>query len=292
MSELQSGPSLAECYPEGVPESFPAALFEPAQGDLVFREQSMQLKIDAVQAELAKMPQAPTPVRNTFAGGCYSREVFIPKGTLVIGKLHLTDHLNIFLQGDLTFLTPDGPKRMKAPALFASPAGTKKLAYANEDSVWVNVHQAISDDPEEIISALTVDTYMDYERLVSGASMRMAIERHGFTSAQVLAISNDEDTFDSTPQPGVEVYPSELHGLGLFATQDFSAGSAICPGTVDGKRSVAGRYSNHHHTPNCEFQVTDDGLVLFALCDIVAGAELTTDYGHTLDVIAGMKEHV
>ena len=284
---------LTACYPDGVPEQFPVELFAPVHGEaLVFKEKALQQKLDAVQAAMLEQPQVEAPVRNTFAGGCYAREVFIPKGSVVIGKLHLTEHINIFLKGDLTFLTTDGPQRLKAPALFASPAGTKKLAYANEDSIWVNVHQAVTDDPEAIVNALTVPTYADYERLLSKASMLVEVEQRGYSEALVEQISFDEATFCDAPLPGVEVRESPLHGKGLFATQGFAAEQVICDGVVDGKRSLAGRYSNHHHAPNCEFKVVDGELKLVARRVIVAGEELTTDYGHTLDTISSTKECV
>lgn len=75
-----------------------------------------------------------------FADGIYGRELFIPAGTVLTGKIHLHSTLNLLIQGDITVTTPDGMKRIQAPAVFVSAPGTKKAGYAHTDTIWVNVH--------------------------------------------------------------------------------------------------------------------------------------------------------
>jgi quercetin dioxygenase-like cupin family protein len=285
-------PSTFEiCYPEGLPNSFPVDLFAPIDGTaLAIREQKLKDKVDALQAFMLEQPQADIPVRNVFSGGVYAREVFIPKGTMLVGKVHMTEHLNVCLQGDLTFLTVDGPKRIKAPAMFSSPAGTKKLAYANEDSIWVNVHPDLGTDADTIVDAITVNTFAEYDKLVGKASFTQAIEHFGFTEDSVREASEDESTLDRTPLFGVEVRSSSIEGQGLFATQSYASGQILCPATLNNKRSLAGRYSNHSGVPNCMFDYVDNILVLVALRDIESGEELTTDYGATLAAIASRNK--
>lgn len=287
-------PSTFEvCYPEGMPEGFPVDLFAPIDGAaLAIREQRLKDRVDDLQAFMLEQPQADIPVRNVFSGGVYAREIFIPKGTMLVGKVHMTEHLNICLKGDLTFLTVDGPKRIKAPAMFSSPAGTKKLAYANEDSIWVNVHPDLGEDPDTIIDAITVNTFAEYDRLVGKASFIQAIEHFGFTEDSVRQISEDESTLDRTPLDGVEVCKSSIEGDGLFATRNYAYGQVICPATLDNKRSLAGRYSNHAVFPNCKFEVVSGLLFLTALRDIESGEELTTNYGVTLALIASRRSDV
>jgi hypothetical protein len=270
--------------------SFPVDLFAPVDGSvLAVREQKLKDRIDTFQALMLQQPQAEIPVRNVFSGGVYAREIFVPKGTLLVGKLHMTEHLNICLQGDLTFVTVDGPKRIKAPAMFSSPAGTKKLAYANEDSIWVNVHPDMGLDPEDIIASITVDTFAEYDKMVNEASFVQAIAQFGLTTDEVREASIDESTLDRTPLDGVEVAYSEIEGSGLFATRQFSSQELICPALVNNKRSLAGRYSNHAAFPNCEFSVHGEALWLVASRNIECGEELTTDYGKTLALVAELR---
>lgn len=75
-----------------------------------------------------------------FADGIYGRELFIPAGTVLTGKIHRHSTLNLLIQGDITVTTPDGMKRIQAPAVFVSEPGTKKAGYAHTDTIWVNVH--------------------------------------------------------------------------------------------------------------------------------------------------------
>lgn len=75
-----------------------------------------------------------------FADGVYGRELFVPAGSLITGKIHRHSTLNVLVQGDITVTTPEGLKRIQAPAVFVSPAGTKKVGFAHTDVRWLNVH--------------------------------------------------------------------------------------------------------------------------------------------------------
>lgn len=113
-------------------------------GDLV----PVDLPKDPSYAELKALEQAiadncePAALEEThhFADGIYGRELFIPAGTVLTGKIHRHSTLNLLIQGDITVTTPDGMKRIQAPAVFVSPPGTKKAGYAHTDTRWVNVH--------------------------------------------------------------------------------------------------------------------------------------------------------
>ena len=99
-----------------------------------------------VQARLERMPGAfkgdndMCPLKHTFVNGIYVREIFIPKGMLIVGKLHKHAHPNFLLSGDVSMLTEEGAKRIQGPVAMVSPAGTKRLLYAHTDLVWCTVH--------------------------------------------------------------------------------------------------------------------------------------------------------
>lgn len=80
------------------------------------------------------------PLKHSFADGIYVREIFIPKGTLIVGKIHKHAHPNFLLRGEVSVMTEEGPQRLKAPLSMISPAGTKRVVYAHEDCVWVTCH--------------------------------------------------------------------------------------------------------------------------------------------------------
>ena len=156
----------------------------------------------------------------------------------------------------------------------------------------MNVHPALCDDPEQIVDALTVDSYADLDRLLSKADLEYKVAQFGFTPELMHQLSVDETTLDPTPIDGVDVLPSELHGLGLFATKGFQRGESICKVRSGDKRTLAGRYSNHSPAPNCEVHFEAGELVLAALRDIELCEELTTDYGDTLSVVTLNEELV
>lgn len=97
-------------------------------------------ELKALEGEIAKLPEVDCPVTHYFADGIYGREMFIPAGTVLTGKIHRHSTLNFLIEGDITVTTPEGMKRIQAPAVFVSEPGCKKAGYAHTDCRWVNVH--------------------------------------------------------------------------------------------------------------------------------------------------------
>jgi quercetin dioxygenase-like cupin family protein len=80
------------------------------------------------------------PIDNNYGCGTYARQMFIPKGTLIIGKIHRHQHLNFIMQGRVSVSTEFGPKYFEAPCIFVSEVGLKRAVIAEEDTIWVTVH--------------------------------------------------------------------------------------------------------------------------------------------------------
>lgn len=80
------------------------------------------------------------PIDETYGCCTYARQMFIPKGTLIIGKIHKHQHLNFILKGKVSVSTEFGKKYMKAPCTFISEVGLKRAVYAEEDTIWTTVH--------------------------------------------------------------------------------------------------------------------------------------------------------
>lgn len=110
----------------------------------------MREKVFAIEAEMRKHDLLDLPVRHYFSQGVYARELFIPKGTLLTGQIHKYQQLNIMSQGEMSVLTEDGVVRVKAAFTIVSPPGTKRIAYAHEDSVWTTIHGTDETDLEKI----------------------------------------------------------------------------------------------------------------------------------------------
>jgi hypothetical protein len=86
-----------------------------------------------------RMDESP-PLRHWLAPGIYAREIHLPAGTLVVGKIHRTRHLNIISQGSITCYTEFGLEHHKAPSTFISEPGTKRVVLTHEDAIWTTIH--------------------------------------------------------------------------------------------------------------------------------------------------------
>lgn len=80
------------------------------------------------------------PVEHHFAPGVYMRQMNAKAGTVVVSKMHRTEHMNILLSGSLTVATENGIELLKAPVVLKSMPGTKRIGYFHEDSTWITVH--------------------------------------------------------------------------------------------------------------------------------------------------------
>lgn len=102
------------------------------------------------------------PVKHYFSQGVYARELFIPKGTVLTGKIHKYQQLNIMSQGEMSVLTDEGIKRVKAPFTIVSPPGTKRVAYAHEDTIWTTIHGTEETEVEKIEEKFIAQSEEEY----------------------------------------------------------------------------------------------------------------------------------
>ena len=106
-----------------------------AQAPLPTREQ-----IERLEAQMRMMEQLPIDPVHHFADGLYAREITIRAGTILTGKVHSTEHLNIVSAGRIAVWTEDGMKIVAAPCTLISRPGTKRVGFALEDTVWTTIH--------------------------------------------------------------------------------------------------------------------------------------------------------
>lgn len=126
------------------PALIPSAVWAAVDAD------RMREKVNQAEAIMKTLPQVEMPEKHHFSQGLYARELFIPKDTVLTGKIHKYPQLNVLMSGDISVLTEDGVKRVKPPFLVVSPAGTKRIAYAHEDTIWLTIHGTEENDLEKI----------------------------------------------------------------------------------------------------------------------------------------------
>ena len=122
---------------------------------------------------LSKVPgitfgdNANCPLKHTFADGIYVREIFMPAGTVCVGKIHRHEHPNFLMKGRVTVVTEDGGlQELSAPMAIISPAGTQRAVYVHEDTTWITVHrnpdnETDIDKIEEFVIAKSYDELPD-----------------------------------------------------------------------------------------------------------------------------------
>jgi hypothetical protein len=96
--------------------------------------------IERLEAQMRTMEQLPIEAVHHFADGLYAREITILAGTILTGKVHSTEHLNIVSQGRIAVWTEDGMKIISAPCTLVSRPGTKRVGFALDDTVWTTIH--------------------------------------------------------------------------------------------------------------------------------------------------------
>ncbi len=135
---------------DSVSEAAPEVICDPRE---------IRADINEIEAALFEHPQVEIPVTHHFTKGIYAREILIPKGTLLTGKIHRFAHMNIISQGDISVLTENGVKRIKAPFTMVSPPNTKRIGYAHEDTVWTTIHGTDETDLDALELELIAPTH-------------------------------------------------------------------------------------------------------------------------------------
>jgi hypothetical protein len=140
-------------------------LVRDASGEVVFHvpdrsPQAIRARIWALKDSLLAAPEhAEMPVNHTLIDGVYTRSLFIAKGTLLVGKIHLKECVNIVAKGDISILTEGGSGRFQAGHVAVSAPGIQKLGYAHEDTVFINVFRTDETDIDKIEAEIASEEF-------------------------------------------------------------------------------------------------------------------------------------
>lgn len=269
------------------------------------------LNKDLLEKKMLELPQAPMNVIHKFGPGVYMRELHLPKGATVIGHHQNFHHTNVFLKGKITFFNDEGkPVELIAPMTFVGKPG-RKVAYIHEDSIWMNIYATNETDVEKLEGHLLTksETWLldssiqkqigSVKESIDKEDFLKAISEFGFTEEGVKIISENESDMRSLPWGDFKIKTgkSQIEGTGLFATSDIEKGEPIAPARIEGKRTIAGRYTNHSATPNAIMSGDDLGdIYLYATKRIIGchggrdGEEITVDYREALKLNLSIGE--
>lgn len=266
--------------------------------------------VNELEKAMLIIEQVACDVVHRFGPGVYMREVRIPAGTFAVGHFQKTKHTNVMLKGHVTVMNEDGStSELKAPLMFVGEPG-RKIGLVHEDMVWLNIYENRENIQNvDFLEAKFLNKSEGFlltekvkEKLMLGSSPKdnqsfeaMLVET-GFDAETVREISENSD--DSTLLPfgeyKIKVAKSPIEGDGLFATGQIYAGENIAPARISGKRTIAGRFTNHAAEPNAKMIRLENGDIhLIAVKDIAGcrggfnGEEITIDYREALKINLG-----
>lgn len=106
------------------------------------------------------------PTQGMFSDGVYLRTIFMPKGSIVVGKQHKTKHFNIVLSGKADVWINGEYKLIEAPSIFESLEDVRKILYILEDMYWTTIHPTNLTTEEEIEEEIIKEDTKEMKELI------------------------------------------------------------------------------------------------------------------------------
>ena len=109
------------------------------------------------------------PLKHTFADGVYIRQMEMIAGSAVIGAIHNHLHVWFLLTGKLIVVMEDSEEEFISPCYVLAKPGSKRVIYAVEDSIFVNVHKNPNNikDIKKLEDEIVSLTFEDYEEYIN-----------------------------------------------------------------------------------------------------------------------------
>ena len=109
------------------------------------------------------------PLKHTFADGIYVRQMDMMAGSAVIGAIHNHLHVWFLLTGKLAVATENSVEEFISPCYVLAEPGSKRVIYAIEDSIFVNVHKNPNNikDIDKLEKEIVSFTFKEYEEYIN-----------------------------------------------------------------------------------------------------------------------------
>lgn len=120
------------------------------------------------RAQIIELQESMIPIRcdqpeptHLFAPGMYLRELTVPAGMLLVGKIHRHQHFLIVTKGKAEVISEFGREVVGAGHMSVSQAGVKRVVLALEDTQFITVHLNLTDTQDlSIIEAVHIEPEM------------------------------------------------------------------------------------------------------------------------------------
>ena len=146
-----------------------------------FREKMVELENEILTHGMGGNElQEANPVKHSFAGGCYIREIYNPANHLIITKIHKKEHPFFLMKGSMSILTEEGIQHIEAPYQGITKPGTKRAIYTHEECTFITVHAtdntSIKEVEEEVVCAKYEDLPPDCDAIKVLEKINLKIE--------------------------------------------------------------------------------------------------------------------
>lgn len=106
-------------------------------------------KIDELELAMQSLPPVECPLLHLRTPGMYTRQIFMPAGSLVTSKIHRTTHPFVVSLGKVSVYSENnGEEILEAPYTGITTPGTRRVLYCHTDVIWTTFH--VADDTETI----------------------------------------------------------------------------------------------------------------------------------------------
>lgn len=154
---------------------------------------NVRQKIETLQDELLKMPQADIQTIHTFVFGKYYRTIVVPPWVVLTGAAHKTDYKVRLEKGKIAVNVDDQIKILEAPCEFNAAAGAQRAGRVfEEEVVWTDIYENPDDCTD--IEVLEDRLYVVPECGLGSNRPRLANESNQATK---LAYEGDISWLDS-----------------------------------------------------------------------------------------------
>lgn len=109
------------------------------------------------------------PLTHRFTDGIYIREIYIPAGTIMTGRIHKHAHPNFLQIGKVKMITEAGKSQeIEGPSSMISSAGTKRVLFTLTPVIWTTIHHNPDNitDIDELEKMIAVNTYEEYDQFL------------------------------------------------------------------------------------------------------------------------------
>lgn len=98
-------------------------------------------RLDELELAMQHYPEVNCETDHDFTPGLYGRTIFMPSGTLIVSRIHKTEHQFIISAGVVAVKNNDDEwEILSAPYKGTTLPGTRRLLYTIENTMWTTYH--------------------------------------------------------------------------------------------------------------------------------------------------------